>query len=211
MKVIKLEPKKFSENLFKMKGISKKTVEEHLKLYTGYVNKYNEIQEKLSKLTDEDFSKANQVFSAIRELKVELSFAWGGVVNHEIYFSHLAGKGGTANGKLLEQIVKDFGSFENYKKDLKASGMSARGWVWTGWNQIEERLVNYVGDSQNTYAMWAVTPLVALDVYEHAYFIDQGTNRGAYIDAFLENIDWKVVEENFEDLVGCCGEECQCE
>ncbi|PJC33796.1 superoxide dismutase, partial [Candidatus Roizmanbacteria bacterium CG_4_9_14_0_2_um_filter_35_15] len=134
MRVIKLEPKKFSDSIFSMKGISKKTVEEHLKLYQGYVNKYNEIQEKLSALKDDDYAKANQVFSNIRELKVELSFAWGGVVNHEIYFSHLGGKGGKPAGKLLKQIKKDFSSFENYKKDLKATGISARGWVFTGWN-----------------------------------------------------------------------------
>src|SRR3989338_5220271 len=151
MKVIKLEAKKFSEKLFSMKGISKKTVEEHLKLYSGYINKYNEIQEKLAALKDEDYAKANQVYSVIRELKTELSFAWGGVVNHEIYFSHLGGKGGKSTGKLLGQINQDFGSFENYKKDLKATGISARGWVWTGFNYREGRLVNYLGDSQNTY------------------------------------------------------------
>lgn len=209
MKVIKLEAKKFSEKLMSMKGISKKTVEEHLKLYAGYVNKYNEIQEKLSALTDEDFGKANQVFSTIRELKVELSFAWGGVVNHEIYFDHLGGKGGPPAGGLLKQIEKDFGSFENYKKDLKATGISARGWVWTGWNWREERLVNYLGDSQNTYTMWGVDPILALDTYEHAYFIDYGVNRGNYIDSFFENLDWEKVAENFDSCVGC-GEGCEC-
>jgi len=211
MKVIKIEPKKFSEKLFSMKGISKKTVEEHLKLYLGYVNKYNEIQKKLSTLKDEDFAKANQVFSTIRELKIELSFAWGGVINHEIYFFHLGGKGGKATGGLLKQIEKDFGSFENYKKDLKATGISARGWVWTGFNYREERLVNYLGDSQNTYSMWGVEPIVALDTYEHAYFIDYGVNRADYIDSFFENLDWKIIEENFKDIVGCCGEDCQCQ
>ena len=122
MKFIKLEAKKFSDNLFSMRGISKKTVEEHLKLYQGYINKYNEIQEKLAGLTDEDYAKANQVFSTIRELKVELSFAWGGVVNHEIYFKHLGGKEGTANSnsELLKQIEKDFGSFEIFKKDMNS-------------------------------------------------------------------------------------------
>ena len=85
--------KTFSPALLKMKGISKKTVEEHLKLYQSYVNKYNEINEKLSQLTEEDYSKANQVFSAVRSLKVDLSFAWGGIINHEIYFDHLGGKG----------------------------------------------------------------------------------------------------------------------
>ena len=108
---MKLEAKKFSDKILSMKGISKKTVEEHLKLYQGYVNKYNEIQEKLAALKDDDYAKANQVFSSIRELKVELSFAWGGVLNHEIYFGHLGGKGGNPPKKLLEQIEKDFGSF----------------------------------------------------------------------------------------------------
>jgi len=206
MKVIKLEVKKFSEKILSMKGISKKTVEEHLKLYSGYINKYNEIQEKLAALKDKDYAKANQVYSVIRELKTELSFAWGGVVNHEIYFSHLGEKGGLPAGELLKQIEKDFGSFDAFKKDLKATGISARGWVWTGWNYQEKRLVNYLGDSQNTYSMWKVEPLVALDTYEHAYFIDYGVNRGSYIDAFFENLDWKKVEENFQGIVGCCGE-----
>ncbi len=211
MKIIKLEPKKFSEKILSMKGISKKTVEEHLKLYQGYVNKYNEIQEKLTALSQEDYAKANQVFSTIRELKVELSFAWGGVINHEIYFGHLGGKGGKPTGELLKQIEEDFGSFDAYKKDLKATGISARGWVWTGWNYREERLVNYLGDSQNTYAMWEVDPILALDTYEHAYFIDYGVNRGGYIDSFFENLDWKVIKENFDSVCcGNCGVDGQC-
>ena len=75
------------------------------------------------------------------------------------------------------------------KKDLKATGISARGWVFTRWNK-EERLFNYLGDSQNTYMMWGVKPIIALDTYEHAYFIDYGVNRAGYIDAFFDNLDW---------------------
>ena len=215
MKVNQISPKTFSSKIFEMKGISKKTVEEHLKLYQGYVNKYNEIQEKLTALTDDDFSKANQVYSIIRGLKTELSFAWGGVVNHEIYFSHLGGNGGKPSDKLLKQIEKDFGSFENYKKDLKATGMAARGWVWTGWNEKEERLFNYLGDAQNTFPIWYAKPILALDTYEHAYFIDYGVNRGSYIDAFFENLDWKVVEKDFEKITSqhqcCCQNEEDCD
>lgn len=215
MKITKIEPKKFSEKLFSMKGISKKTVEEHLKLYQGYVNKYNEINEKLMQLTDEDYNKANQVYSKIRELKVEFSFAWGGVVNHEIYFGHLGGNGGQVPaGTWLKQIKKDFGSFENFKRDVKATGIAARGWVFTGWNHREKRLFNYLSDSQNTYLTWGVTPILALDTYEHAYFIDYGANRGSYIDAFFENLDWKVIEKNFKNTACCCcccGEDCDCD
>ena len=183
-----------------MKGISKKTVEDHLKLYQGYVNKYNEITEKIKALTEDDYAKANQVFSTIRSLKVELSFAWGGVINHEIYFNHLGGNGGTASSNLLQQIEKDFGSFEIYKKDMKASAISARGWVWTVWNNREKKLMNHIGDSQNTYGLWEATPIAALDTYEHAYFGDYGVNRGQYIDAFFENMDWNVVEKTFEEI-----------
>lgn len=209
MKIIKIEPKKFSDSLMTMKGISKKTVEEHLKLYEGYVKKYNEIQEKLAGLTDDDLIKANQVYSTIRELKTELSFAWGGVINHEIYFGHLGGKGGSPSGKLLKQIEEDFGSFDAYKKDLKATAISARGWVWTAWNHREKRLFNYLGDSQNTYSVWKASPILALDTYEHAYFIDFGVNRGGYIDTFLENIDWKKVEESFDKDCEC--DDCTCD
>jgi len=196
-----IQPKQFSESIYSMKGISKKTIEDHLKLYVGYVNKYNEITEKLKTLTDEDYSKANQVFSTVRSLKTELSFAWGGIVNHEIYFNHLGGAGGTASSKLLPQIEKDFGSFEMYKKDMKASAMSARGWVWTIWNFREQKLMNLIGDSQNTYAFWWARPLIALDTYEHAYFSDYGINRGQYIDAFIENLNWKVIEKTFDESI----------
>ena len=195
-----IKAKTFSESLFSMKGISKKTIEDHLKLYSGYVNKYNEISEKLSALTDDDYTKANQVFSTIRSLKTELSFAWGGVVNHELYFKHLGGIGGAASSTLLDQITKDFGSFEGYKKDMKSSAISARGWVWTIWNMREHKLMNHIGDSQNTYGFWEAVPLVALDTYEHAYFADYGINRDQYVDAFFENMNWQVVEGAFQGL-----------
>ncbi len=216
MAVQKVVAKTFGEGIYKMKGISKKAVEEHMKLYQGYVTKYNEITETLSTLTDDDYTKANQTYSKIRELKVELTFAWGGIINHEIYFGHLGGKGGEPKGKLGEQIKKDFGSFENFKKDVKATGIAARGWVWTAWNDREGRLFNYIGDAQNTFPVWGATPVMALDTYEHAYFMDFGSARAGYIDAFFENMNWDTVSKNFEETScscgegECCGGECGC-
>ncbi len=72
--------------------------------------------------------------------------------------------------------------------------MAGRGWAWTAYDWDERRLFNYVGDAQNTFPIWNATPLVALDVYEHAYFLDYQTDRASYIDAFLANLDWGVVE-----------------
>ena len=200
MELQKRVAKTFSDSLMSMNGISKKTIEEHLKLYQGYVNKYNEINETLSSLKDEDYEKANQVYSKIRALKVEISFAWGGIINHEIYFAHLGGKGGQPSGDVAAQIKKDFGSFETFKKDIKATGIAARGWVWTAWNYAEKRFFNYLGDAQNTFPVWNAKPIFALDTYEHAYFIDFGSDRGQYIDIFFDNVDWDVVEKNFAQV-----------
>jgi Fe-Mn family superoxide dismutase len=187
--------KDFGPAIFELDGISKKTIEEHLKLYQGYVNKSNEIMEKLGKV---DLGSANQVFSDVRALKVELSFAIGGMQNHELYFSHLKRAGGQPSGDLKKQIDKDFGSLDQFFKDLKASGLAARGWTWTVWFPAAGRLINWVGDAQNSYLSWDLRPILGLDVYEHAYFIDYGVNRGAYIEAFSKNLDWAKIAENFE-------------
>ncbi|MDR5695732.1 MAG: Fe-Mn family superoxide dismutase [Armatimonadota bacterium] len=194
MNFAKYEAKKFRSFEVELDGISKKTMEEHYKLYQGYVNKANEILEKLAAM-EPDPAKANPTYSEIRELKVELTRAIGGVKNHEIYFDILGGKGGKPQGRLLEAIERDFGSFENWQKDLKATGIAARGWAWLAYDWDTGRLFNYIGDEQNTYPIWNATPIVALDVFEHAFFIDYGTNKGAYIDAFFRNLDWGAVEE----------------
>ncbi|HOW65672.1 MAG TPA: Fe-Mn family superoxide dismutase [Candidatus Paceibacterota bacterium] len=193
--------------LAKLKGktgkISDKTHEEHLKLYTGYVNKTNAILkelEELSKVLDPaNPAHANQIFSTIRSLKVDFTFAIGGVINHEIYFSILGGAGGPATGQVAELIDKSFGGFEAYKKDLKATGLAARGWVWTGYDPGTGLLFNYLGDAQNTYPVWGVKPILALDTYEHAYYADFYTNRGAYLDEFMQHVDWAEVNRLLAD------------
>ena len=178
--------------LYELDGISRATIEAHYKLYEGYVNKRNEI---LARLDGVDTTAANQVYSEIRALKVDLSFAIGGIKNHEIYFEHLGGTGGNPSGAFGQLVERDFGSVDAWRADLKATGMAGRGWAWTAYDWDEGRLFNYVGDSQNTFPIWNTTPLVALDVYEHAYFIDFQTDRGSYIDAFFANLDWAVVND----------------
>jgi superoxide dismutase, Fe-Mn family len=178
--------------LLELDGISRASVEAHYTLYEGYVAKRNEI---LRKLGEVDLGSANQVYSDVRALKIELTFAVGGVKNHEIYFEHLGGGGGAPDGAIGDLIERDFGSVEAWRADLKASGMSGRGWAWTAYDWDEQRLFNYVGDAQNTFPIWNATPLVALDVYEHAYFLDYRTDRASYIEAFFGNLDWGVVNE----------------
>jgi superoxide dismutase, Fe-Mn family len=192
----RFQAKPLKESTLSMDGISRKTMEEHFKLYQGYVNKSNEI---LDLLKNADPGKGNQTYSEIRVLKHELTFAIGGVKNHEIYFDHLGGSGGRPDGQLLADIESNFGSFAAWAADLKGTGLAARGWVWLAYDHDTHTLFNYIGDAQNTFPVWNATPILALDTYEHAYFIDYAVNRGAYIDAFMKNIDWHVVEERYRN------------
>jgi Fe-Mn family superoxide dismutase len=190
----KLEPKKFA-SIRELNGISARTMEEHYELYKGYIAKSNEIQEKLGTV---DRATANQIFSDLRALRVDLSFALGGVKNHEIYFAHLGGKGGAPGARLMDQIKRDYPSYDAWLADFKASGIAARGWVWLAYDHDWSCLTTVAGDAQNTFPLWNATPILALDVYEHAYWIDYGRARAKYIDAFFNNLDWAVVEQNLE-------------
>ncbi len=191
-KLEEITARELKPELLELDGISREAVEAHYKLYQGYVAKRNEI---LTKLDGVDLSAANQVYSEVRALKVELSFALGGIKNHEVYFEHLGGDGGDPDGVFGQLVERDFGSVASWRDDLKASGMAGRGWAWTAYDWDEGRLFNYVGDTQNTYPIWNASPLVALDVYEHAYFLDFQTDRASYIDAFFDNMDWATVND----------------
>jgi Fe-Mn family superoxide dismutase len=190
----KLEPKTFA-SIRELNGISQRTQEEHYELYKGYVGKVNEIQGKLDTV---DRASANQIFSDLRALRIDLSFAVGGVKNHEIFFGHLGGKGGEPGGKLKEMIVRDFPSYDAWLQDFKATGLAARGWVWLAYDHDWNTLTTVAGDAQNTFPVWNATPILALDVYEHAYWLDYGRARAKYIEAFFSNLDWSVVEQNLD-------------
>jgi Fe-Mn family superoxide dismutase len=187
---VEIRPRELKPALLELDGISRTTIEAHHRLYEGYVGKRNEI---LGRLEDVDGAAANQVYSDFRALKVDLTFAIGGIKNHEIYFEHLGGAGGDPDGAFATLVERDFGSSDAWQADLKASGLAGRGWAWTAYDWDERRLFNYVGDAQNTFPVWNATPIIALDVYEHAYFLDYQTDRASYIDAFFRNVDWPVV------------------
>jgi Fe-Mn family superoxide dismutase len=173
-------------------GISAKTHEEHLKLWQGYANKTNEIRKALVDL-DTDPTKANQIYSQVRALKANYAFALGGYKNHNVYFETLGGHGGPATGNIATLINDAYGSFEKWAADWKATGIGGRGWVYLGYDHEEQRVFNYLGDSQDTFPQWGNTLVLAMDVYEHAYYLDFQTARAKYIDAYMQAIDWDAV------------------
>lgn len=181
-------------------GLSENQLKQHHDvLYGGYVKKVNEIQEKLKNV---DLSEANSTFSMIRELKLEETFAVDAVKLHEGYFANLGGNG-QISGPIQDMISEDYGSYENWEKDFKAAGIGARGWVVLAYDMDWNTVHNYSLDAHNFGDIFTAIPLFILDVYEHAYFIDYGTNRKDYIEAFMRNSNWDYVNSLIEkyDLV----------
>jgi|SRR5690349_19785253 len=177
-------------------GISDKTLAiHHDKLYAGYVTKKNEIQTKLDELVKKgDYSTANQSYSELRGLMDGETFAVNGVYLHEWYFDVLGGDG-KAEGPLVNALAKQFGSIEHFLAYFSACGMAARGWVVLCWDTKEQALCVYQADAHNQGGIWGCMPIIVMDVYEHAYFIDYGSDRKAYIADFWKNFNWKKASE----------------
>lgn len=184
-----MELKNFKKPTF----LSEKQFSEHLKLYEGYVKKVNEIG---GRLKTTNFEDANATFSEIRSLRRGETFATCGVKLHELYFENLGDS--KLNGKIAREIENKWG-FDKFKKSFTASALSVRGWVILAWDNDLKRLKIYATDSHDN-AIWNAVPLLVLDVYEHAYFMDYGANRKKYVEDFLNNIDWKKINERFETI-----------
>mgnify|MGYP003444096413 CR=1 FL=1 len=189
------QPKKFD---LKPEGLSDALIAAHRDtLYVGYVNKLNEIEERQKKT---DLTTANQAFSDWRAVKIEESFAYNGVVLHEYYFENLTGKGGKPTGKLSDLITGEWGSFERWNDEFKACGMAARGWVMLALSLYDGKLHNYCLDSHNEKVPVNALPILVMDVYEHAYFMDYGPKRAPYIEVFMKNINWAVCSKRLDNV-----------
>jgi|SRR3989344_1857447 len=186
-------------NKEKIKCISQQVVEwHHQKHHKGYVDKRNEIEERLKAA---DKTKANPNHSDFGELKRRETFNASGMILHEIYWDVLGGSGDfDKNSKIIKKIIQDFSSFESWKEDFIAVSKSSLGWAVLCYDPSDKKLHNYLTDFHNNGVVIGSMPLLALDVFEHAYYHDYGPDRAKYIDEFLKNINWKAVEEKFVKL-----------
>ncbi len=179
-----------------LEGISDQQIEYHFEThYKGYVKKLNEIWERLP---GADRSKANQNYSEFRELKNEESFNFDGAILHELYFGNLHKEHASVPESFKKAVEKDFGSYEKWAEDFKATGVAFRGWSLLIYDLETGKLRNIGADAHNSNAMWNSIVIMALDVYEHAYYVDYGPKRAPYLDAFMKNVNWKEVGERLE-------------
>ncbi|CAN5660776.1 superoxide dismutase [soil metagenome] len=176
-------------------GISKQTMEDHYKLYEGYVKKSNECRKLLNEI---DYSEAegNQVYSHLRSVSIDYTFALLGFKNHELYFGHLGGPGGEPTGRFAELVDQELNGVDKWKQSVRKAASAARGWVMVGYDLNDGSLFNYLMDTQNMWAVYNMVPVLAIDVYEHAYARDFGAtadSRKQYVEAFFNNLDWDHV------------------
>ena len=175
-----------------MKGFSDKALELHFTLYQGYVKNTNLLAQELAKMAAQ-----NQTASpAYAELKRRFGWEFNGMRLHELYFGNLGGKEPlAADSKLKKKIEANFGSFDQWAADFKATGaMRGIGWVVLCEDPVSGRLFNVWINEHDLGHLAGVTPLLIMDVFEHAFIPDYGLKRAEYIQAFFDNINWKAVE-----------------
>ncbi len=178
-------------------GISEKSVEEHLGLYTGYVKNFNAIAAKLIEYAADTEKNAH----ALSELIRRKSFEFDGMRLHEYYFEQFEGGPTplTAGSALERQLKKEY--HEYFKEYFAAiGGIRGPGWAILYWDAAaKEFQTGFVGEQHQ--GLFAALPIVlALDVWEHAFLLDYGAQgKGKYVDAFFKNLNWSVVEKRFDE------------
>ncbi len=183
-------------SLIGLKGFSETLLKNHFTLYQGYVSNTNALLGKIQRLLSEG-SEGSVEFS---ELKRRLGWEFNGMRLHELYFENLGGSAPLSpDSALYRKIVKDFGSFDIWKKDFVATAkMRGIGWVVLYYDTVSDRLLNMWIDEHAVNHISGARPLLIIDVFEHAYLTDYGINRAKYIDSLYNVINWDIVAKRFK-------------
>jgi Fe-Mn family superoxide dismutase len=181
-----------------LNGLSQRLIESHYENnYGGALRRLNAISERLASL---DF--ATTPGYVISGLKHQELVALNSTLLHELYFASLGGNG-TPVDALAQALARDFGSFERWRGEFVATGKAlagGSGWVLLTYSPRDRRLVNQIA-ADHSQTLAGGIPILALDMYEHAYHLDFGANAAAYVDAFMRNIDWAAVQARYDDAV----------
>jgi Fe-Mn family superoxide dismutase len=179
-------------------GISNDQVEEHLKLYEGYVKRTNALTEKLSAMAGE--GKASGADPVYAELTRRLGFEYGGMINHEYYFGNLtpgAQAEPPAGSRFRKAVEASYGKFDLWLADFKAvATMPGIGWAMTFQDPVTGWLSNHFVTLHENNVPTGFGTVLALDGWEHAFMRDyKAFERGKYVEAFLKNVNWEAVDK----------------
>ncbi len=182
--------------LIGMPGFSETLLKNHFTLYQGYVNNTNKVMDILAAMLKEGKTAAPEY----AELKRRLGWEFDGMSLHALYFENMGGKATPDKaGKLAKYMAENFGSYEDWEKDFKGVGtMRGIGWVALAHDPWSNRLFNMWINEHDVGHFAGCTPVLIMDVFEHAFMIDYGLKRADYIESFFKNINWKVVESRLK-------------
>lgn len=175
-----------------IKVINQDQFEAHMRLYEGYVTNINKIDAELQQ-DNAQREQANITFSYYRELKRGETFALNGVILHELYFENIGGKTPEPDQAIVEKIENDFDVFQNWQEDFIATAKASRGWAVLAFDQRSGRYRNISLDAHDVGNIAYSAPVLVLDMYEHAYFLQYADKKADYINNFMKNINWTVV------------------
>jgi superoxide dismutase, Fe-Mn family len=175
-----------------LEGISARTIEEHMKLYAGYVKHVNLIEEKIQELKQDSEKNAY----ALAEIKRRLGFEFGGMKNHEAYFAQFEGGARVlGEGALLQMITTEWGSLEGFVSEVSALAMTRGvGWAMVYLDRTSKKLLTAWIDEQHLGQLPQSEIVLALDMWEHSYMLDYPpSEKKKYIEALFKNLNWEVV------------------
>lgn len=189
----KYQVKNFDHLLGKIKGLDDSLLKMHFKLYEGYVNNTNLVLQKIQELTNSGQSRTPE-FAALKRI---LGWEFDGMLLHEYYFENLGGSTPLdPNDPLAVKINQDFGSYDKWKADFISTGlMRGIGWVVAYIDPKNGRLINEWINEHDLGHLAGGTPILIMDVFEHAYITQFALDRNKYIEVFFNNINWDVVSK----------------
>lgn len=185
-------------SLIGVRGFSRQMLEKHFGLYEGYVRNANKLIETMSEVFDDVQNAGGQAV----ELKNRLAFELNGVKLHEYYFSGMSreAQGEPDKGNpFCQKVAVTYGSYQNWKKHFRTlASLRGIGWAIAFYDADSGLVINTWVDEHHLGHVAGTSPILVLDLWEHAMLLDYGTDREKYIDAFFNAVDWPVIAERFE-------------
>ncbi|HEX9078594.1 MAG TPA: Fe-Mn family superoxide dismutase [Desulfuromonadaceae bacterium] len=177
-------------HLIGMAGFSETLLKNHFTLYQGYVTNTNKLLDNLEEL----LKGGKGATPEFGEMKRRLGWEFNGMRLHELYFENLGGTAPLEGGsKLGQKMAESFGDVATWEQDFRATGaMRGIGWVGLYLDPDAGRLINFWINEHDVAHPSGCTPILIMDVFEHAFMLDYGLKRADYIEAFFRNIDWKA-------------------
>lgn len=176
---------------------AKQLAPHHIAHYGGALRGYTAADEKLHSGLESEKRLDSSAYGAVQRARTSKG---NSVLLHELYFDQMVPKSKGPAKEIRTAIEKRFGTFEHWSDDFRACAKSASGWAILTFHPVSQKLYNVISDEHAVGLLWMATPLLVIDVYEHAFYVDYQNRKAQYIDRFMDHIDWIEVESRLTSI-----------